>query len=331
MEKVIVLGDLHFGKSDEVDSELDKRLKEMFVYMENNGINTVIQLGDLVDPRKSLNTKTILNITKSYIEPINKAQLKLIQIIGNHDAYYNSTNDITSPRALLSMAIKDCDIYDTESSNWEGILSYCPWACEPEHGKFLFGHFEINGFEMTRGIECKNGKDATSFSNYIKVFSGHYHRRSNKGNIQYVGSLVDCDFGESDSKHGFCILDIDSGEYEFQDFKNPVHVKIVYDDKIHPIRTQEEIIGKIINLIKVKEEGYEEFKQSLLDLKPSKLNEKVLDVEVKSILNEENLDSLDSPLNLINEYIKQKDYKDIDGNNLFGIMEKVYSEAITSI
>ena len=50
------------------------------------------------------------------------------------------------------------------------------------------GHLELNGFVATAGHVMDHGMDMDPFKKFKKVYSGHYHTRSNVGNIYYLGN-----------------------------------------------------------------------------------------------------------------------------------------------
>ena len=53
--------------------------------------------------------------------------------------------------------------------------------------KVAMGHLEINGFKATRGHMMETGMDVSCFDRFERVFSGHFHTRSNDGKVYYLG------------------------------------------------------------------------------------------------------------------------------------------------
>ena len=274
-KKIAILGDLHFGKIHS-DQSLDHRIgkfltEQFFPYLKKNNINTIIQLGDLTESKKTLNKLSMYNLDKYYTKPILENNYKLIQIVGNHDIFYNNRNDINSQDLIFNNLSKEDSknikivscIYNDPNLG----ISAVGWNYEFNEKNtqpILFGHFDIIGFEMQKGFEAIKGHDPKVFKNYDAVYSGHYHRFSKKGNITYPGTPVDLSFGESDIDHGFIIRDLGTGEDEF--IKNPDKVfnTIIYDDS----KDMEKEIANIkikdnfIKVIKLKSEDsvkYEQF------------------------------------------------------------------------
>ncbi|BCU99219.1 MAG: hypothetical protein CM15mV26_0460 [uncultured marine virus] len=53
------------------------------------------------------------------------------------------------------------------------------------------GHLETNGFRAHRGPLWKMGC-LDIFDKFDRVFSGHYHTRSDNGKIFYLGNPYEC-------------------------------------------------------------------------------------------------------------------------------------------
>jgi hypothetical protein len=95
---------------------------------------------------------------------------------------------------------------------------------------YVFGHLELSGFEMDSGKVADHGFNPGLFSRFKGVYSGHYHHKSNRGNIHYLGSPYQITWGDYADPRGFHIFDTGTGELEFiQNPYNMFHVRL-YDD-----------------------------------------------------------------------------------------------------
>ena len=94
-----------------------------------------------------------------------------------------------------------------------------------------FGHFEIAGFPIYKGMVGNHGLSHEMFAKYERVLSGHYHTRSKQENIEYIGTPYEMTWQDYNDPRGFSIFDTETRELEF--IKNPytIHEKIAYDDK----------------------------------------------------------------------------------------------------
>jgi DNA repair exonuclease SbcCD nuclease subunit len=80
--------------------------------------------------------------------------------------------------------------------------------------------------------ECDHGIDSQClFSKSPYVMSGHFHHKDHRkykhGDIVYLGSPYQQNFGDMDSSRGIYIFDLATNEYEFiENTVSPVHWKI---------------------------------------------------------------------------------------------------------
>ena len=52
----------------------------------------------------------------------------------------------------------------------------------------IMGHLEINGFEMHKGQLAEGKFEKKLFNRFETVFSGHFHHKSDDGQIYYLGT-----------------------------------------------------------------------------------------------------------------------------------------------
>lgn len=224
--KVAIFGDVHHGGSSP-DNVVERKTCEFwekvaFPYCEKHGIHYGIQLGDLTHNRRAIYTQSAKNIVDYYvggIERLNQSghPFEMYQIIGNHDCYYNDGTSLNTPAVLLDSRdhIHVVPDYLFVPELKADLFSWGTSPVNHNRGRFAFGHFDIINAMMNGGIYCKKGYDLDSFSTYDRVFSGHYHNKSEIKNVVYVGTVIPQNFGERNSQHGFYVLDVETGEFEF--------------------------------------------------------------------------------------------------------------------
>ena len=97
----------------------------------------------------------------------------------------------------------------------------------PQSDKMKIGlfHGPIQGATTDMGFAFDDGYDTNQFSGCDMVLAGDIHKRQifdiPNGNKAYmIGSLIQQNFGENVTKHGYGVYDVESNIYEFFDVEN---------------------------------------------------------------------------------------------------------------
>ena len=103
--RIALLNDSHFGCRNDNPAfiEYQNRFYEeiFFPYLRDNGIRTLVHLGDVVDRRKFINHNTAWNFKKVFWNQLEDHGIDTHVILGNHDTYYKNTNEINSMEELV--------------------------------------------------------------------------------------------------------------------------------------------------------------------------------------------------------------------------------------
>lgn len=285
MGKICILGDLHCGarggNSRFVDF-FDKFFVDvLFPYLIKNNIKTILQTGDLFDTRKALNVQSIYDAKRYLFNRLEAHGIKMYTILGNHDIYFKNTVEVNSSTQVLGEYVDRSVVHivdkPTELLIEEVKFLLVPWICTDNEkevrdsiltsdAKYLMGHFELKGFEMHEGQVAEEGQFIHGFERYQTVFSGHYHHKSRKANIFYVGTCYEMDWKDFGDTKGFHILDTKNGEIEF--IKNPyvIHQKIIYNEDSIPKNLEQfkNCYVKVVVQNKTDQYKYEKFIDNLL-------------------------------------------------------------------
>ncbi len=245
--KIALLGDTHFGARNDNSAFHDYFEKfysnVFFPYLKENDISTIVQFGDLFDRRKYINFSTLSRSRKYFFDPLAERGLHMHVFVGNHDTFYKNTNEINSPELLLNdytninVYSDPCDIIIDGTK-----ITLLPWVCTGNYercmnhmnetdAQILFGHLELAGFEMHRGAINDHGQfDLSTLQKFDVVCSGHFHHKSSRGNIHYLGTPYEMSWSDYNDPRGFHIFDTNTRELEF--IRNPhmMFNKIHYDD-----------------------------------------------------------------------------------------------------
>jgi DNA repair exonuclease SbcCD nuclease subunit len=347
--KIAIITDTHWGVRNDHQAFLDNNKKFLddvfFPFIDAHSIVDVVHLGDLVDRRKYLNINTAKRLRDDFIEPLHARGIRAHLTIGNHDTYYKNTNSVNSIREFYK---DDFTIYEqAETVEFDGVpILLMPWICDDNrdhalesirttNAQICMGHLELSGFEMYRGSPLSHGDDPILFSRFDLVCSGHYHRRSTSGNINYLGSHAEFTWSDYDDPKGFHVLDTETRDLTF--IENPYHMfrKMWYNDKD---KSTEEILerdfskyaGAYVKLIVTNKENPFSF-----DLFTSKLYE-AGPIEVTIVEDHRNMDAIseadlinetEDTLTILSKYIKTIE-SNVDNERLDILMRSLYLEAL---
>jgi hypothetical protein len=213
--KAAVFTDIHFGlKSNSLQHNLDcTNFVDWFIAKaKEEGCETGFFLGDWHHHRAAINLQT-LNFSLQSLEKLSAAFTQFFFIPGNHDLYYRDKRDIHGAAWAKHIPnIHICNDWFNESG-----VTIAPWLCGEDHkklhklkGEYIFGHFELPHFKMNAMVEMPDHGEIQSehFSNFGQVFSGHFHMRQHKNNINYIGNAFPHNFADAgDNSRGCMILE----------------------------------------------------------------------------------------------------------------------------
>ena len=245
--KIALITDQHFGGKSDSNSFNDYIEKfytnQFFPYLKENNIDTVIDLGDTFDRRKYVNFAILDKVRKFYFDVLWQNNIKLHSIVGNHSTYYRNTNNVNSS-FLLYGHYNNVNVYPAAHTiSLDGtIIDFIPWINSENYdgtmgfiknskSQVAFGHLAVEGFAMYKNYVAGDGISPSLFKGYELVASGHYHHKSSKGNIHYLGAPYEITWNDYDDPRGFHIFDTKTRELEFIANQYCLFEKIYYDDE----------------------------------------------------------------------------------------------------
>jgi DNA repair exonuclease SbcCD nuclease subunit len=234
--KIAIIGDTHFGARGDAPVFLNHFLKffetQFFPYLKEHNITKVIHLGDLFDRRKFINFNTLHHVKTKFLNWFEHNQVELHCILGNHDVFYKNTNRLNSPRELITGCNQYFYLYESPSEiSFNGAkIMLLPWINEENEKEFiktveetkatiLAGHLELNGYEVMAGVKFADGMDDKFLEKFDMVISGHFHKKSSKNNVHYLGTQYQITSIDTNETKGFHVLDTETRELEF--IENP--------------------------------------------------------------------------------------------------------------
>lgn len=354
--KIAILGDSHFlvrSGSKSFNEYFDKfYTKVFFPYLLNNNIKTVVQMGDIFDNRKQAHLQGLSECKKYFFDKLEEYDIELYTIVGNHDSFYRDTISVNSQNLLLK---EYSNIISIENPQYLQLgpnanALFLPWICKDNYEESMkkieesssdicFGHLELRDFAMYKGFICDEGMDWKLFERFEFVFSGHYHHRSHRGNIYYLGTPYELTWQDDSDPKGFHIFDFETRNLDF--IQNPYKMfnKLFYDDLLNEDVVKDQIensklepySGSYIKVIvKNKENPYlfDLFIDALYKINPIDL---VIIEDMADVLNEEinDIDETEDTLTILSRYIDNVKTKDLDSNKLKNMLSSLYNEAMS--
>ena len=243
--KIALITDSHAGVRNDSLAFHDYMKKfydnVFFKYLDEHDIKTIVHCGDIIDRRKYININTANRLRVDLIEPALSRGIAWHQCLGNHDTYHKNTNSISSFTELFNYF--PLNIYDktTEVMFGDTKILLIPWICDDnkEHSfnlirntdaQIAFGHLELEGFEMFKGSIVSHGDDPSLFGRFDIVCSGHFHHRSHRGNVYYLGSPAEYTWSDYNDPRGFHIFDTETRELTFIENPYKMFHKFWYND-----------------------------------------------------------------------------------------------------
>ena len=339
--KVAIITDTHYGArkgSKHLHDYFEMFYRDVFFpSLEQHQIDTVIHMGDIFDSRKAIDLKSLEWSKRVVFEPLKK--YKVHALIGNHDCYYKNTNNVNSPELLLRNYpnIKVYTKADELTIDKRKIL-LLPWINSENYqetcnlikrtkAKVAMGHLELNGFVATRGHVMDHGMDIDIFDKFEKVYSGHYHTRSNNGKIFYLGNPYEMFWNDVNDPRGFHIFDTETIEHT--PINNPYRLfyNIYYEDTNYKLFNATEYKNKIVKIIVRQKSNLKDFEKFI---------DKLYSVGVQDLKIIENfnvqesedfdIDEDENTLSILNRYIDESEFE-LETNIIKGIFKDLYRQA----
>lgn len=347
--KIALINDTHAGARGDslVFNEYFMKFWEniFFPYLEENNIKHIIHLGDVVDRRKFINFVTLNSWRTRFFDRMRNGGITMDVIVGNHDVTYKNTNEINAMDELFH-GYNNINVYKEPVDKKYGnvVCSLIPWINSSNYDhvlnylnnsktKIVFGHFEISGFEMDRDNVCHEGLDSKLFEKFYSVYSGHFHHRSNNGNISYLGNQYEMTWADYHDQRGFHIFDTDTLDVSF--IPNPYSIfhKIYYNDTEQNMEywtsfdysKYENTYVKIVVVNKTNTYQFDLMMDNLYKIAPADIS--VVDDIADITISDDVVDQTEDTLTILSSYIDQLTF-DVNSDKLKGLLRTLYVESL---
>jgi len=345
--KIALVTDTHFGARNDNQNVNDYFYKfydnVFFPELEKRGIKTCVHLGDVVDRRKFISFKIANDFRNRFINRFAELGIDLHIIIGNHDTYYKNTNEVNSMEELVGR--DRCNIYTgPEVVEFDGVpIQFIPWinannyeesmsALSKSPAQIAMGHLEVNGFEMHKGHVADGAYDKELFRRFDIVMSGHFHHKSDDGQIYYLGTPYEIYWSDFEDPRGFHIFDTETRELER--IVNPYHLfeKVYYDDTTtdyteYDMSKFKDMYVKVIVVNKKDLYQFDKFVDKLLqaDAHEVKIVEDFSELDAENV-SDDIVENTEDTMTLLEKYIDELDVT-LSKDRLKNTMRSLYTEA----
>ena len=266
--QIAILNDTHAGVRNSSDIFINYQAAfytdVFFPYLLENNIKHIVHLGDYYEHRRFINFKALNANRVHFLDKLREYGITMDIIPGNHDVYYKNTNRLNALKELLGHYMNEVSILeDPVVMDYDGMkVGLVPWINQENETQcveflknckadVIGGHFELNGFDMLRGVPCTDGMSTEHLNRFELVLSGHYHCKSNQGNIHYLGSQMEFFWNDAGDDKFFHILDTKTRE--MTSVRNPLtlYERIYYDDEKTDYNTYDvlRLDGKFVKVV----------------------------------------------------------------------------------
>jgi hypothetical protein len=341
--KVAIITDQHFGARKNSKLFHDYFLKfyndVFFPTLEEQGITTVVDMGDTFDSRKGIDFSALSWAKNNYYDCLQEMGVKVHTIVGNHTAYYKNTNNVNAVDLLL----REYDNVTVYSEPTEVMLDklltlFIPWINQENEESTLkliqkttcpcaMGHLELQGFRVNRQIIMEHGLESKLFEKFKRVFSGHYHTRSTNGTVFYLGNPYEIYWTDVNDTRGFTIFDTETLEHTPVDNPYKMFYNIYYEDTNYQTFDTREYENKIVKVVVRKKSDTKKFEKFIDKLYASNIAELKI-IENFDIQEPQEFEAFESEdtISILNRYIEEAEIS-LDKSIIQKMMQEIYQEA----
>ncbi|CAB4133438.1 endonuclease subunit [uncultured Caudovirales phage] len=350
--KVAIITDQHFGARNDSVQFLDfyEKFYEnvFFPKLKEEGITTLLILGDTFDRRKYVNFFTFKRARDMFFDRLWQMGIQVHMLAGNHDTYYKNTNEVNSV-SLLLREYNNINVIDHPKTIFVNDTPICmmPWICAENYqdsmdtikdteASICCGHFEIAGFSMHRGMPSHEGLNREIFRKFEYTFSGHYHHKSSDGDIHYLGNPYELTWQDYNDTRGFHIFDLTTRDLLFVENPFVMFHKIVYDDKEESITeiTNKDFTKytntyvKVVVVNKTNPYLFDKFMNNLYNNNPIDITIAEDFIDLTEGVEDDIIDQAEDTVTIINKYVDSIKEESIDNDKLKSLLRELYVEAL---
>lgn len=312
IKKIALFTDIHLGRKNSSEVHLNDCQDYIDWFIQNckkEKVDMVVFCGDWFEQRDAITGKTLDRSHKVIRQLMEELELPFFLIVGNHDLVYRNTRNAFN--TVIFEPFENLILVDDNISVEIGgkKVLFCPYLFEEEYSQqiteinshdVVFGHFEFKGFVLTGETKVlDHGPDHSDFKKPKRIFTGHFHKRQEKGNVHYIGNTFPMDYSDAnDTNRGMAIYDIQNDDLEFIDWeKSPSYIRCSLSELLEDPKKILRPKASVTCLVDEKGLGYEDILKiktvlsEKFSLRELKLEEPLDDYSISEDIDEEDLKS----------------------------------------
>jgi len=343
--KLALITDTHFGARND-NSNFNEYFfefyeKQFFPYLKEHDITDVIHLGDVMDRRKYVSYRIAKDFRERFINQFENINFHML--VGNHDTFYKNTNAVNSLQELVDGRYENITVYEEATEvEFDGCkILFVPWInadnmshttnlLKKSDAQVCMGHLELNGFEMQKGMYMDHGWDKQEFKRFDMVLSGHYHHKSDDGQVFYLGTPYQIYWNDWNDPKGFHVFDTEKRELERIVNPRTIFSKIYYDDSQEINDDVSSYKDKYVKLVVVNKKDlyqFDKFVDKLLqaDCHEVKIIEDFSELDASNV-SDDIVENTEDTMTMLERYIDDLDVT-LSKDRLKNTMRTLYTEA----
>ena len=234
IKKIVHFSDLHIRLFK--DHALYKSiLEEAFRQWRDITPDRIVFTGDLVHSKNQMTPELVEFIAWVLTECSKIA--KTVLIPGNHDFLESNMERLDALTPVVDSLKNEMVVYYKNRGVYEDLnIDWCVYSLMdhnippdiPKNNRRKIGlfHGPVQGLTTNLGFKFEDGFESSKFDGCDLVFCGDIHKRQifdiPGGKKAYmIGSTICQNYGETVTKHGYGIYDVEKDEYTTVDLHNP--------------------------------------------------------------------------------------------------------------
>ena len=344
--KVALITDTHYGfkKGNQDYHDFFKKFYDeiFFPTLRKEKIKHVIHLGDVFDVRRNIDFWSLNWAKQNIFDTLETMGITCDLMVGNHDAFYKNTLEINSLECLL-MEYDNLRVFsDPSEVEIDGRkIVYLPWICSDNEQKVLdlientsaevaMGHLELKGFKANPVWTCEHGYGSEMFDKFKLVMSGHFHTKSKKGNVTYIGNPYQMYWNDYSDRRGFSIFDTETLKITFVENPYIMFHKIFYDDSKQDYYDfdLEKYKDSCVKLVVENKTDYTQFDYIINSIQDYVLDLKIIEDFSSTSEQDEDIElEHEDTLTILEKYVEELNTS-LDSSKLKELMKSLYVEAL---